>query len=161
MRFVLPLCPRRSAAGGGGDGAGGHGRAGRGGWARGAAVRAAVHVYQLIKANYVDQTDDDKLVKGAIDGMLASLDPHSSYLDGASLDRLRTMIDGGYAGLGLSVVQDDGAVKVISPMRAARRKRRASRRATISPISTASSSWRRSGRCRGKDARRAGHAASS
>jgi carboxyl-terminal processing protease len=115
-------------------------------------------VYQLIKANYVDQTDDDKLVKGAIDGMLSSLDPHSSYLEGASLDRLRTMIDGGYAGLGLSVVQDDGAVKVISPMRAARPKRRASRRATISPISTASSSWRRSGRCRGKDARRAGHA---
>lgn len=74
-------------------------------------------VYQLVKTHYVDQTDDDKLVKGAIDGMLASLDPHSSYLDGASLDRLRTMIDGGYAGLGLSVVQDDGAVKVVSPMR--------------------------------------------
>ncbi len=42
-------------------------------------------VYQLIKADYVDQTDDDKLVKGAIDGMLASLDPHSDYLEGASL----------------------------------------------------------------------------
>jgi len=74
-------------------------------------------VYSLVKAHYVDQTDDDKLVKGAIDGMLASLDPHSAYLDGASLDRLRTMIDGGYAGLGLSVVQDDGAVKIVSPMR--------------------------------------------
>lgn len=74
-------------------------------------------VYSLIKAHYVDQTDDDKLVKGAIDGMLASLDPHSSYLDGASLERLRTMIDGGYAGLGISVVQEDGAVKVVSPMR--------------------------------------------
>jgi carboxyl-terminal processing protease len=74
-------------------------------------------VYQLVKAHYVDQTDDDKLVKGAIDGMLASLDPHSSYLEGPSLERLRTMIDGGYAGLGLSVLQEDGAVKVISPMR--------------------------------------------
>lgn len=74
-------------------------------------------VYQLIKANYVDQTDDDKLVKGAIDGMLASLDPHSSYLEGPSLERLDTMIDGSYAGLGLSVGMDDGAVKVISPMR--------------------------------------------
>jgi carboxyl-terminal processing protease len=73
-------------------------------------------VYQLVKQHYVDQTDDDKLVKGAIDGMLASLDPHSAYLDGSSLDRLRTMIDGGYAGLGLSVVQEDGAVKVVSPM---------------------------------------------
>jgi len=73
-------------------------------------------VYQLIKQHYVDQIDDEKLVKGAIDGMLASLDPHSAYLDGSSLDRLRTMIDGGYAGLGLSVVQEDGAVKVVSPM---------------------------------------------
>ncbi len=73
-------------------------------------------VYQLVKSHYVDQTDDDKLVKGAIDGMLASLDPHSAYLDGPNLERLRTMIDGGYAGLGLSVVQDDGAVKVVAPM---------------------------------------------
>ncbi|RVU04991.1 S41 family peptidase [Novosphingobium umbonatum] len=74
-------------------------------------------VYQLVKAHYVDQTDDEKLVNGAIDGMLASLDPHSAYLQGQSLERLRTMIDGGYAGLGLSVVQEDGAVKVVSPMR--------------------------------------------
>ena len=74
-------------------------------------------IYQLIKADYVDQTDDDKLVKGAIDGMLASLDPHSSYLEGPSLERLDTMIDGSYAGLGLSVMMDDGAVKVVAPMR--------------------------------------------
>jgi carboxyl-terminal processing protease len=53
-------------------------------------------------------------VKGAIDGMLASLDPHSSYLEGASLENLRTMIDGNYRGLGLSVTLDDGAVKVIA-----------------------------------------------
>jgi len=74
-------------------------------------------VYQLIKADYVDKTDDDKLVKGSIDGMLASLDPHSDYLEGASLERLDTMIDGSYAGLGLSVGLDNGAVKVVSPMR--------------------------------------------
>jgi len=74
-------------------------------------------VYKLIKANYVDPTDDDKLVKGAIDGMLASLDPHSAYLEGASLERLNTMIDGNYTGLGLSVMPEDGAVKVVSPMR--------------------------------------------
>ena len=74
-------------------------------------------IYQLIKANYVEPVDDDKLIKGAIDGMLASLDPHSSYLEGSSLQRLDTMIDGNYQGLGLSVVADDGAVKVVSPMR--------------------------------------------
>jgi len=74
-------------------------------------------VYQLVKAQYVEDVDDEKLVKGAIDGMLASLDPHSTYLEGSSLDRLNTMIDGNYSGLGLSVVMDDGAVKVVSPMR--------------------------------------------
>ena len=73
-------------------------------------------VYQLIKTNYVDPTDDDKLVKGAIDGMLASLDPHSAYLEGSSLATINTMIDGGYTGLGISVIPDKGAVKVISPM---------------------------------------------
>lgn len=76
-----------------------------------------IAIYQIVKANYVESVDDDKLIKGAINGMLASLDPHSSYLDGPSLQRLETMIDGSYSGLGLSVIMDDGAVKVISPMR--------------------------------------------
>ncbi|WP_423141304.1 S41 family peptidase [Parablastomonas sp. CN1-191] len=74
-------------------------------------------VYQLVKAQYVEQVDDDKLIAGAIDGMLASLDPHSNYLEGATLQRLNTMIDGNYTGLGLSVVMDDGAVKIVAPMR--------------------------------------------
>lgn len=74
-------------------------------------------VYERIKASYVEPVDDEKLIKGAIDGMLASLDPHSAYLDGSDLQRLETMIDGNYSGLGLSVVMDDGAVKVISPFR--------------------------------------------
>lgn len=74
-------------------------------------------IYQIIKADYVDQTDDNKLIKGAIDGMLASLDPHSEYLEGSSLQRLDTMIDGSYSGLGLSVVMDQDTVKVVAPMR--------------------------------------------
>ncbi len=73
--------------------------------------------YQQIKAAYVDDVDNDKLVRGAIDGMLSSLDPHSAYLDGSDLQRLETLIDGNYSGLGLSVIMDDGAVKVISPFR--------------------------------------------
>ncbi len=74
-------------------------------------------VYQRIQANYVEEVDDEALLRGAIDGMLASLDPHSGYLDGSDLQRLETMIDGNYSGLGLSVVMDDGAVKIISPFR--------------------------------------------
>lgn len=74
-------------------------------------------VFQRVKASYVEPVDDDKLIRGAIDGMLASLDPHSAYLDGGDLQRLETMIDGQYSGLGLSVIMEDGAVKVISPFR--------------------------------------------
>ena len=74
-------------------------------------------VYQRIQASYVDPVEDDVLVRGMIDGMLASLDPHSTYLDGSDLERLNTMIDGNYSGLGLSVVMEDGAVKVISPFK--------------------------------------------
>ncbi|PKB14063.1 S41A family C-terminal processing peptidase-3 [Novosphingobium kunmingense] len=74
-------------------------------------------VYQMVKSQYVEKVDDDKLINGAIDGMLAALDPHSTYLEGSTLTRLTTMIDGKYSGLGLSVEMDDGAVKVISPMR--------------------------------------------
>ena len=74
-------------------------------------------VYYKVKAKYVEPVDDQKLEDGAIEGMLSSLDPHSSYLSGASIQRLNAMIDGNYSGLGLSVVMDDGAVKVVSPMR--------------------------------------------
>ncbi len=74
-------------------------------------------IYQLVKAQYVEPVDDDKLINGAIEGMLQSLDPHSSYLEGATLQRLETMIDGNYSGLGLSVGMDQDTVRVISPMR--------------------------------------------
>ena len=74
-------------------------------------------VYQRVKANYVEPVEDEVLINGAITGMLAALDPHSAYLDGSDLQRLNTMIDGNYSGLGLSVVGEDGAVKIISPFR--------------------------------------------
>jgi carboxyl-terminal processing protease len=74
-------------------------------------------VYQLVKLRYVEKVEDQKLEEGAIDGMLASLDPHSSYVSGASMQRLNAMIDGNYSGLGLSVGMEDGAVKVIAPMK--------------------------------------------
>jgi carboxyl-terminal processing protease len=72
-------------------------------------------VFQRVKADYVDKVDDEKLIKGAIDGMLASLDPHSSYLDARDFQQLRTQTDGNYGGIGLSVTMEDGAVKVIAP----------------------------------------------
>ena len=73
--------------------------------------------YQRIKDSYVEPVDDDVLIRGAIDGMLGALDPHSAYVDGPSLQRLNTMIDGNYSGLGLSVQEEDGAVKIIAPFK--------------------------------------------
>ena len=72
-------------------------------------------VYNLVKANYVDKVDNKVLVKGAIQGMLSALDPHSSYEDGADYENLRIQTEGNYGGLGLSVTSEDGAVKVITP----------------------------------------------
>jgi len=72
-------------------------------------------VFERVRGNYVDKVDDHTLIKSAIDGMLAALDPHSSYADGAEFTQLRTTTDGNYGGLGLTVSSEDGAVKVITP----------------------------------------------
>ncbi|OYY68137.1 MAG: peptidase S41 [Sphingomonadales bacterium 17-56-6] len=72
-------------------------------------------VYRKVKSSYVDQVDDKQLMEGAIQGMLASLDPHSGFLDRTDFSSLRTQIDGEYGGLGLSVTMEDEAVKVIAP----------------------------------------------
>ena len=72
-------------------------------------------VYQRVKANYVEKVDDKTLMKGAIQGMLASLDPHSSYADALDYDNLKILTDGNYGGLGLTVTMEDGVVKVIAP----------------------------------------------
>jgi len=74
-------------------------------------------VFERVKAEYVDQVTDEQLVRGAIDGMLASLDPHSSYLDARGFRTLMTATDGNYGGLGLTVTMDDSAVKVIAATR--------------------------------------------
>jgi carboxyl-terminal processing protease len=72
-------------------------------------------VFNRIRSDYVEQVDDKKLIRGAIDGMLASLDPHSSYMDERGYQALMTTTDGEYGGLGLNVTMEDGAVKVIAP----------------------------------------------
>ncbi|WP_375182437.1 S41 family peptidase [Sphingomonas adhaesiva] len=72
-------------------------------------------VYNRVKADYVDKVTDEQLIKGAIDGMLAALDPHSSYVDGSDYDNLRIETQGSYGGLGLTVSMEDGAVKVVAP----------------------------------------------
>jgi carboxyl-terminal processing protease len=71
-------------------------------------------VFERVKADYVDKVDDKALIKGAIDGMLASLDPHSSYLDEHDFKNMESTTEGNYGGLGLTVQMDEGAVKVVA-----------------------------------------------
>lgn len=74
-----------------------------------------MNVFERVRSEYVDKVDDKTLIKGAIDGMLTSLDPHSSYLDARDFTNLKTQTDGAYGGLGLTVSMEDGAVKIITP----------------------------------------------
>ena len=72
-------------------------------------------VYERVKANYVEPVDDKTLIKGAINGMLAALDPHSSYAENSEFDQLKATTDGNYGGLGITVSMEDGVVKVVTP----------------------------------------------
>ena len=78
-------------------------------------IERFLSVYERVKADYVEKLDDERLIKGAIDGMLASLDPHSSYLDARDYKQMQISTDGNYGGLGLVVSMEDGAVKVVAP----------------------------------------------
>ena len=72
-------------------------------------------VYERVKANYVEPVDDKVLIKGAINGMLSALDPHSSYVEDNDFDQLKATTDGNYGGLGITVSMEDGVVKVVAP----------------------------------------------
>jgi len=73
-----------------------------------------MNVFERVRAEYVDKVDDKTLIKGAINGMLSSLDPHSSFLDATDFQSMKAQTDGNYGGLGLTVSMEDGAVKVIA-----------------------------------------------
>ncbi len=74
-------------------------------------------VFDKVRSNYAEKPDDDKLVRGAIDGMLASLDPHSTYFDPKALEDFQSSMKGEeFGGLGLEVMMEDGLVKVVSPI---------------------------------------------
>ncbi|WP_395003842.1 S41 family peptidase [Cypionkella sp.] len=73
-------------------------------------------VFERIRAQYVEDVDSKKLVEAAINGMLTSLDPHSSYMDAKSFADMTTQTRGEFGGLGIEVTQQDGYIKVVSPM---------------------------------------------
>jgi carboxyl-terminal processing protease len=73
-------------------------------------------VYERIKRDYVDDVDDHALMEKAIRGMVAALDPHSAYLDSEEFDEIRLSTMGSYPGVGIEVVAEDGAVKILRPI---------------------------------------------
>jgi carboxyl-terminal processing protease len=79
-------------------------------------LRQFTDVFGAIKANYVETVEDKKLITEAISGMLSGLDPHSAYLDAEGFKELQVGTQGEFGGLGIEVGQEDGFVKVISPI---------------------------------------------
>ena len=73
-------------------------------------------IFERIRAQYVEEVDSKALIEAAINGMLTSLDPHSSYLDVKAFDDMTTQTRGEFGGLGIEVTQEDGYIKVVSPM---------------------------------------------
>lgn len=73
-------------------------------------------VFERIRAQYVSEVDEADLIEAAIKGMMTSLDPHSSYLPPKDFDDMQVQTRGEFGGLGIEVTQEDGFVKVVSPM---------------------------------------------
>src|ERR1700761_7737207 len=80
-------------------------------------LRQLADVYGLIKSDYVEPVDDKKLLTEAISGMVASLDPHSAYLDQKAYAELREGSQGKFVGIGIEIGEsEDGYIRIVSPI---------------------------------------------
>jgi carboxyl-terminal processing protease len=73
-------------------------------------------VFGMVKSDYVEPVDEKKLITDAISGMVSSLDPHSQYFDKKSFKEFREGTTGRFVGVGIEITQEDGLVKVVSPI---------------------------------------------
>lgn len=73
-------------------------------------------VFERVRAEYVDEVTDQKLIESAINGMLTSLDPHSSFLNAKSFKDMRVQTKGEFGGIGIEVTMENGLIKVVSPI---------------------------------------------
>ncbi len=73
-------------------------------------------VFDRIRSTYVEEVESKELIRAAINGMLSSLDPHSGYLPPEGFKDMQVDTKGSFGGLGIEVTQEDGFVKVVSPM---------------------------------------------
>ncbi len=73
-------------------------------------------VFERVRADYVEKPEDSKLIESAINGMLAGLDPHSSYMDPKSFRDMQVQTRGEFGGLGIEVTMEEGLIKVVAPI---------------------------------------------
>src|SRR5689334_21819793 len=73
-------------------------------------------VFERVRADYVEKPDDAKLIEAAINGMLAGLDPHSSYMEPKAFPDMQVQTRGEFGGLGIEVTMEDGLIKVVTPI---------------------------------------------
>jgi carboxyl-terminal processing protease len=73
-------------------------------------------VFERVRANYVHEVSDEQLIEAAINGMLSSLDPHSSYMNAKSFADMQVQVQGQFGGLGIEVTMENGFIKVVSPI---------------------------------------------
>ena len=73
-------------------------------------------VFERVRSDYVEEVSDKELIESAINGMLSSLDPHSSYLNREGFEDMRVETKGEFGGLGIEVTMENGLVKVVSPI---------------------------------------------
>jgi len=73
-------------------------------------------VFERVRVDYVESPDESDMIEAAINGMLSSLDPHSSYLSPDSFQDMQVQTSGKFGGLGIEVTMEDGVVKVVAPM---------------------------------------------
>jgi carboxyl-terminal processing protease len=73
-------------------------------------------VFERVRSSYVEEVSDKALVESAINGMLSSLDPHSSYMDPQSFEDMQVQTKGEFGGLGIEVTMENGVVRVVSPI---------------------------------------------
>jgi carboxyl-terminal processing protease len=73
-------------------------------------------VFERVRADYVEKPDDSKLIESAINGMLAGLDPHSSYMEPKAFRDMQVQTRGEFGGLGIEVTMEEGLIKVVAPI---------------------------------------------
>jgi len=73
-------------------------------------------VYERVRREYVEEVTDKELIESAIQGMLQSLDPHSSFMNEETFEDMQVQTKGEFGGLGIEVSMEEGYVKVVSPI---------------------------------------------